>query len=269
MLPGYVAGPTPRMSRETPISISSESDSSIAVTITSAADSEQTISSDRNPDVALVSEIIMVLEEDADQRSDTIEHVDSESDDLEVLEAEVETARAKREEREALERLAKARRVRGSNASARSVRSSRSVRSAISSENFGAPQVSNVQTSQSAPRDPPAPPAPTATEHQPELPTAQSSWLEWFATHAQRRNGPLSREEAQMISDAGVEGPQNSEFPAFVNPYISVRNRVAELGRAQTMSEHGSDQVREFNGFSMSSTGSFSQPAREFRNWRA
>ena len=45
-----------------------------------------------------------------------------------------------------------------------------------------------------------------------------------------------------MISDAGVEGPQNSDFPAFVNPYISVRNRVAELERAQTMSEHGSDQ---------------------------
>ena len=102
------------MSRETPISVSSESDSPIAVTITSNSESAQTISSDRNPDVALVSEIITVPEED-DQRCDTIEHVDSDSDDLEVLEAEVETARAKREEREALERLAKARRARGSN----------------------------------------------------------------------------------------------------------------------------------------------------------
>ena len=241
------------MSRETPISISSESDSSIAVTITSASDSAQTISSDRNPDVVLVSEIITVLEEDADQRSDTIEHVDSESDDLGVLEAEVETARAKREEREALERLAKARRARGSNASARSVRSSRSVRSAISSETLAAQQVSNVLTSQSAPRDPPAlpappaPPAPTAPEHQPELPTAQSSWLEWFATHAPRRNGTLSREEIQMLADVGV--PQNFEFPAFVNPYVSVRNRVAELERAQTVSEHGSDQGKGVQRF--------------------
>ena len=69
------------MSRETPISVSSESDSPIAVTITSNSESAQTISSDRNPDVALVSEIITVPEE-ADQRSETIEHVDSDSDDL-------------------------------------------------------------------------------------------------------------------------------------------------------------------------------------------
>ena len=181
----------------------------------------------------------MVLEED-DQRSDTIEHVDPESDDLEAFGAEVETARAKREEREALEKLAKARRARGSNASARSVRSSRSVRSATSSETFAAQRVANALTSQSAPREQPAPPAPTAPEHQPELPTAQSSWLEWFATHAPSRNGPLSREETQMLADAGV--PQNCEFPAFVNPYVSVWNRAAELERAQTgpePSDHG------------------------------
>ena len=131
------------------------------------------------------------------------------------------------------------------------MRSSRSVRSAISSETLAAQRVANALTSQSAPRDPPAPPAPlappappvppaqTAPEHQPELPTAQSSWLERFVTHAPSRNGPLSREETQMLADAGV--PQNSEFPAFVNPYVSVRNRVAELERAQTGSEHGSD----------------------------
>ena len=179
--------------------------------------------------------------------------MDSESDDLEVLEAEVETARAKREEREALERLAKARRARGSNAFARSVRLPRSVRSAISSERFGAQQVSNTQTSQSAPRNPPAlpappaPPAPMAPEHQPALPTAQSSWLEWFATHAPRRNGPLSCEEIQMLADVGV--PQNSEFPAFVNSCVIVRNRAAELERAQTVSEHGSDQGKGFQRF--------------------
>ena len=168
----------------------------------------------------------------------------SEADGLEVIEAEVEIARAKREEREAMEKLAKARRARGSNVSPRSVRSSRSVRSAISSEAFVAQRVSNALTSQSASRDPPALPAPlappapaappvqTAPEHQPELPTAQSSWLEWFATHAPSRNGLLSREGNQMLADTGV--PQNSEFPAFVNPYVSVRNRVAELEPSQT-----------------------------------
>ena len=56
--------------------------------------------------------------------------------------------------------------------------------------------------------------------------------------HAPIRNGPLSREETQMLSDAGV--PQNTEFPTFVNLYVSVQNRVAELGRAQTSSDHGS-----------------------------
>ena len=110
-----------------------------AVTNTSAFESAQRISSDQNPDVALVSEIITVPEEEDDQRSDTIQHMGSSSDDegLEVLEAEVATARAWREEQEALERLAKARRARGSTSSdlsVRTVRSSHSVRSAISSE---------------------------------------------------------------------------------------------------------------------------------------
>ena len=85
--------PAPGMFRETPISMSSESDSLVAVAITFASDSAQTISSDRNPGVALVFEIITVPEDD-DQRSDTIGHVDSESDGLEVLEAEVESARS-------------------------------------------------------------------------------------------------------------------------------------------------------------------------------
>ena len=69
------------------------------------------ISSGRNLDVALVSDVSTVLEDDAYQRFDTIEHVDSDSDKLEVLEAEVNSARAQREEGEALERLAKARRA--------------------------------------------------------------------------------------------------------------------------------------------------------------
>ena len=81
-----LAGPALRMSRQTPISISSESDSPIAVMITSASETAQTISSDRNPDVALVSKISSVLEEDDDQRSDTIQHVKSESDELQYVE---------------------------------------------------------------------------------------------------------------------------------------------------------------------------------------
>ena len=119
--------------------ISSESDFPIAVTITFASESAQTISFDQNPDVALISEIITVPETEDDQRSDTIQHVDSSSDDvgLDVLEADVATALARREEHKALERLAKARPAQGSNSSAlfvRTVRSSHSVLSAISSE---------------------------------------------------------------------------------------------------------------------------------------
>ena len=50
-----------------------------------------------------------------------------------------------------------------------------------------------------------------------------------------------------MLADAGVH--QNPEFPAFVNLYVSVRNRVAELERAQTSSEHGSDHSKGVQRF--------------------
>ena len=69
-----------------------------------------------------------------------------------------------------------------------------------------------------------------------------------------------------MLADAGV--PLNSEFPVFVNPNVSVRNRVAELERAQTGAKHGSDHGKGVQRFLMNATGSFSQPAREFRSWR-
>ena len=225
------------MSHQVPVTISSESNSPIAVTITSASESAQTISSDQNPDVALVSEIITVPEEEDDQRSDTIQHVDSSSDDegLEVLEAEVATARARREEQEALERLAKARRARGSNSSAlsvRTVRSSHSVRSVISSEplqipanggrdmkgNIVDPTGNTVDPHVRHLPEPQAPPAPTglaaqpltAAPHVPELPTAaaKTSWREWFATGDQR---------------------------------VSVQDRIALLERAPTRSEPASD----------------------------
>ena len=238
------------MPRQTPISISSESDSPTAATITSASDSAQTISSDRNPDVALVSEIITVPEEDDDQRSDTIQHVDSESDHLQVLEAEAETACARREEREALEKHAKARRARGSNSSARSVRS---VHPSTSSARFEAPHVATIQPIQSVPIGPPALPVTTVPatvpENQPELPTAQSNWLEWFAAHAPRRHGPHTSEEAQVLSDVGGDVLQNSAFTSFRRSLHSVKNRVAELERAQTTSEHGLDQEKGVQRF--------------------
>ena len=52
-----------------------------------------------------------------------------------------------------------------------------------------------------------------------------------------------------MFSDVGGDVLQSSEFPAFVGPYIIVRNRVAELERAQTTSEHGSDQGKGVQRF--------------------
>ena len=65
--------------------------------ITSNSKSGNTISSDRISDVAFVSEIITFPDEVA-QQSDTIQHVDSDSDDPQVLKVEVRTARARRVE---------------------------------------------------------------------------------------------------------------------------------------------------------------------------
>ena len=64
-----------------------------------------------------------------------------------------------------------------------------------------------------------------------------------------------------MLSGVGGEVLQNSEFSAFVSPYISVRNRVAELERAQTTSEHGSDQGKGIQRFLDERDWEF-QPAR-------
>ena len=76
--------------------------------------------SEQNREVAFVSEIISVPLED-DQQSETIEQVDSITDDQEVLEAEVETACAKRNEREAFNKFAKVRHAHSSNESGRFV----------------------------------------------------------------------------------------------------------------------------------------------------
>ena len=48
---------------------------------------------------------------------------------------------------------------------------------------------------------------------------------------------------------ANAEVPQNLEFPAVVNPYVSVQNRVAELERAQISSEHGSGHGKRIQRF--------------------
>ena len=142
------------------------------------------------------------------------------------------TARARREEQEALERLAKARRSRGSNSFARSVRtarSSHSVRSAISSELLQAPP---ALPAPQAPQTPQAPTGLTAQPmtavplHLPELPTAQSSWLEWFAA----AHAPVAQS-------------------AVTNPHVSVRDRVAELERAQTRFGPASDHGHEVQRF--------------------
>ena len=225
------------MSRQVPVTISSESDSPIAITITSASESAQTISSasDQNPDVALVGETITIPEEDDDddQRSDTIQHLDSSSDELEILEAEAASATARREEQEALERLAKAKR-------ASSLRSGRSSRSAISSEPLQAPQASEVPRAPQAaavlrtpqasavtrsPQAAPTPQAPTAATppHRPELPTTQS----WF-----------ERPVSQVVSDWFARETAASDHR------VSVQERIALLERGSARSEHGSDHDR-------------------------
>ena len=111
------------------MTISSESDFVVAVPITSA--SLRMISSDQNPDVAFVSDKITVAQKEDDRRSDTMQHSGSSSDDkgLDVIEAKVASASARRKEREALELLAKPSRAQGSNSSALSVLSVRSLHS--------------------------------------------------------------------------------------------------------------------------------------------
>ena len=221
------------MSRQVPVTISSESDSPNAITITSASDSAQTISSEsQNPDVALVGETITIPEEN-DERSDTIQHLDSSSDELEILEAEAASATARREEQEALERLAKAKRT-------SSLRSGRSSRSAISSEPLQAPEASEVPRAPQAaavlrtpqasavarsPMAAPTPQAPAAATppHQPELPERERTAQSWF-----------DRPVSQVVSD----------WFARETAAVSVQERIALLERGSAQSEHGSDHDR-------------------------
>ena len=125
----------------TPVTISSETEKS-AQTISSAESSVVAITITSSSEH--VPAMMALPEEDA--VSSTIEHVES-SDDLELLEAEVQTARARREEREAIERLARARRVRSS---ATSVRSHRSVASTISSAKFEPAAAQSARTYRSS-----------------------------------------------------------------------------------------------------------------------
>ena len=95
---------------------SSPAGSPEALTIVSSSSQQtpQTISSDP-PELALVGEVIQIPEEDADEQSErsaTQGYVSSSSEDVEVLEAQAETARARVREAEVREKLARARRSR-------------------------------------------------------------------------------------------------------------------------------------------------------------
>ena len=178
--------------------------------------------------------------------------MDSSSDDegLEVLEAEVATARARREEQKALERLAKARRARDSNSSALSVqtvRSSHSVRSAISSEpvqirpnggrgmkknivdptgNIVDPHVRHMAEPQVplAPQAPPAPQAPQA----PQAPTGLAAQ-------------PLTAAPHVIELPTAAAKTSRREWFATGDQRVSVQDRIALLEKAPTRSEPASD----------------------------
>ena len=96
-----------------------------------------------------------------------------------------------------------------------------------------------IQPVPSVPADPNPAPTLQSLEHQPELPTVRSGWMDWFAAHAPRRQGPLSAEDAQRISELAGNADPN---PAFVGPYLAARNRVSELERATAQSATGSDR---------------------------
>ena len=135
-------------------------------------------------------------------------------------------------------------------------------------ERFEAPQVPVVQLVQSVPKDPPALLVPTVRVHIPKAPTTQFIWLEWFAAHALHAQGPRAKEEVEMLSNVRGDAFQNFEFPDFVSPYISVRNPMAELERAQTMSEHGSHQGKRVQLFLGERDWEIQSARTQVRIWR-
>ena len=167
---------------------SSPAGSPEALTIMSSSSQQtpQTISSDP-PELAFVGEVIQIPEEDADEQSTVLTqgHVSSSSEDVEVLEARVATARAARREAEALEKLHRARARRSRTQSSRSSISSARLNTQAR-EHVVVSDLLDLQA-ESAPAQPAHTSQPVTTVHaqasQPVLPVQAPSWLDWFERH--------------------------------------------------------------------------------------
>ena len=190
---------------------SSPAGSPEALTIVSSSSQQtpQTISSDP-PELALVGEVIQIPEEDAEEQSErsvTQGYVSSSSEDVEVLEAQAETARARVREAEVREKLARARRSRTA--------SSRGSVQSISSARFSEPQATQQVPVQAAPAhvqvsQPVLPVQPDThvhvqhAQHVTDSRDAQPvrpNWLDWFSAHA-----PLSGQHVQDGTNAVEPG---------------------------------------------------------------
>jgi len=184
--------------------------------------------------------------------SSTIEHVES-SDDLELLEAEVETARARREEREAIERLARARRARSS---ATSACSKRSAASTISSAKFEAVVGQSGRTYRSSPYPVSGPGEQSCSGTRAELsgPGRGSGVGERAPVPVTGAGSllpaesppPRAADPSPTTTSSKAPAPQpelptkrTGWLPAFVTPF-SVRDRVAEIEQGRTQ-DGGSD----------------------------
>ena len=171
---------------------SSPAGSPEALTIVSSSSQQtpQTISSDP-PELALVGEVIQIPEEDADEQSErsaTQGYVSSSSEDVEVLEAQAETARARVREAEMREKHEKARarrsRTVSSRASAQSISSARFSETPVAQPTLAVhesvpaqPTLAHAQTSQLV--------RPVHAQHsEPVLPVRAPGWLGWFERHA-------------------------------------------------------------------------------------
>ena len=174
------------ISAQTPQTLGSSSDPRTATTISDHSEPQYQ---------AVVVEEISEYHGSVISEAQTIEHIESSSDDLQVLELEVEMASAACREAEAKERLAKAKARRSRTGSSRT---------SISSAHFGSlPQTDPVNvpaavsdlhavppTQEVTGRESSGQPMITPTVppelRQPELPVRQGKpgWLEWFERHA-------------------------------------------------------------------------------------
>ena len=175
-------------SAQTPQTVASSSDPRTAYTISSESEQRH---------YALVIEEISDADGGEEEDAETVQHISSSEDELEVqvLEAKAATARARREEAEAQERLAEAAARRSRAGSARaSVQSISSARFSRSSEPQPAQQVpaqaatAHVQVSQ--PVLPVHPDLRAHVQHAQHVTDSRDAqpvrpnWLDWFGTHA-------------------------------------------------------------------------------------